>query len=85
MKMKMANVSIHELKEAMTIRVKGILHEEERAPHGRELRIRHIDILSTPAEPLPMAIDKWKLNTSLESKIKLQTDFPEKYSGAFQI
>ena len=25
----MANVSIHELKEAMTIRVKGILHEEE--------------------------------------------------------
>ena len=65
----MANVSIHELKEAMTIRVKGILHEEERAPHGRELRIRHIDILSTPAEPLPMAIDKWKLNTSLEAKL----------------
>ena len=65
----MANVSIHELKEAMTIRVKGILHEEERAPHGREFRIRHIDILSTPAEPLPMAIDKWKLNTSLEAKL----------------
>ncbi len=65
----MANVSIHELKEAMTIRVKGILHEEERAPHGRELRICHIDILSTPAEPLPMAIDKWKLNTSLEAKL----------------
>ena len=65
----MANVSIHELKEAMTIRAKGILHEEERAPHGRELRIRHIDILSTPAEPLPMAIDKWKLNTSLEAKL----------------
>ena len=38
----MANVSIHELKEAMTIRVKGILHEEERAPHGRELRIRPV-------------------------------------------
>ena len=93
----MANVSIHELKEAMTIRVKGILHEEERAPHGRELRIRHIDILSTPAEPLPMAIDKWKLRQPSTccfkvetehfpgSKIKLQTDFPEKHSGAFQI
>ena len=65
----MANVSIHELKEAMTIRVKGILHEEESAPHGRELRIRHNDILSTPAEPLPMAIDKWILNTSLEAKL----------------
>ena len=69
----MANVSIHELKEAMTIRVKGILHEEERAPHGRELRIRHIDILSTPAEPLPMAIDKWKLNTSLEAKLNYRS------------
>lgn len=71
----MANVSIHELKEAMTIRVKGILHEEERAPHGRELRICHIDILSTPAEPLPMAIDKWKLNTSLEAKLNYRPIF----------
>ena len=35
----MANVSIHELKEAMTIRVKGILHEEERAPHGRKWKL----------------------------------------------
>ena len=32
----MANVSIHELKEAMTIRVKGILHEEERALNSRK-------------------------------------------------
>lgn len=35
-----ANLSIHDLKEAMTLRVKGILHEEERAPHGREVRVR---------------------------------------------
>ena len=34
-----ANLSIHDLKEAMTLRVKGILHEEERAPHGREVRV----------------------------------------------
>lgn len=66
------NVSIHELKEAMTVRVRGIVKAEERAPHGRELRIRHIDILSAPAEPLPMAIDKWKLNTSLEAKLNLR-------------
>lgn len=67
-----ANVSIHDLKEAMTVRVQGIVKSEERAPHGRELRIRHIDILSAPAEPLPMAIDKWKLNTSLEAKLNLR-------------
>ena len=46
------NVSIHDLKEAMCVRLTGTLHEEERAPHGRELRISHVEILSSPAEPL---------------------------------
>ena len=67
-----ANLSIHDLKEAMTLRVKGILNAEERAPHGREIRIREIEILSQPAEPMPLAIDKWKLNTSLEAKLNLR-------------
>ena len=40
------NVSIHDLKEAMCVRLTGPLHEEERAPHGRELRISHVEILS---------------------------------------
>mgnify|MGYP004515435083 FL=1 len=67
-----ADISIHDLKEAMTVRVKGILNAEERAPHGREIRIREIEILSQPAEPMPLAIDKWKLNTSLEAKLNLR-------------
>ena len=67
-----ANLSVHDLKEAMTLRVKGILNEEERAPHGREIRIREVEILSTPAEPMPLAIDKWKLNTSLEAKLNMR-------------
>lgn len=64
-----ADVSIHQLKEAMTVKAKGIVSREERAPHGRELRIKSIEILSAPAEPLPLAIDKWKMNTSLEAKL----------------
>ena len=67
-----ADISIHDLKEAMTVRVKGILHEEKRAPHEREIRIREVEILSQPAEPMPLAIDKWKLNTSLEAKLNLR-------------
>ena len=67
-----ANLSVHDLKEAMTLRVKGILNEEERAPYGREIRIREVEILSTPAEPMPLAIDKWKLNTSLEAKLNMR-------------
>ena len=68
-----ADISIHDLKEAMTVRVKGILHEEKRAPHEREIRIRGVEILSQPAEPMPLAIDQWKLNTSLEAKLNLRT------------
>jgi nondiscriminating aspartyl-tRNA synthetase len=67
-----ANVSIHDLKEAMTLRVSGVLRLEERAPHGRELLIEEVQILSTPAQPLPLAIDKWKLDTSLEAKLNLR-------------
>ena len=65
--------SVHELKEGMTVRMKGVIKKEERAPHGRELHIREIQILSAPAEPLPLAIDKWKLNTSLEAKLNYRS------------
>lgn len=67
-----ANVSLHDLKEGMTLRVKGVLCEEGRAPHGRELHIREITVLSQPAEPMPLAIDKWKLDTSLEAKLNFR-------------
>ena len=67
------DVSVHQLKEGMTVKVKGIVKKEERAPHGRELRIRELQILSAPAEPLPLAIDKWKLNTSLEAKLNYRS------------
>lgn len=66
------NLPISEIREAMTLRVRGVVLEEERAPHGWELRIREIQILSAPAEPLPLAIDKWKLDTSLEAKLNFR-------------
>ncbi|MDY5023224.1 MAG: aspartate--tRNA(Asn) ligase [Blautia sp.] len=67
------NLSVADLKEAMTVRIAGVLMEEERAPHGRELRMRQVEVLSSPAEPLPLAIDKWKLNTSLEAKLNYRS------------
>ncbi|MDO4340679.1 MAG: aspartate--tRNA(Asn) ligase [Eubacteriales bacterium] len=69
---KQVNVPVHDLKEGMTVRVRGTVCEEPRAPHGRELRISGIEVLSAPAEPMPMAIDKWKLDTSLEAKLNLR-------------
>ena len=67
------DISVHDLKEAMTVRIQGTLRAEERAPHKRELWISRIEILSAPAEPLPLAIDKWKLNTSLEAKLNYRS------------
>jgi nondiscriminating aspartyl-tRNA synthetase len=60
---------INDLKEGDTVEVDGTVKPEERAPHGFELRLDTVTILSEPAEPMPLAINKWKLNTSLEAKL----------------
>ncbi len=61
--------SLKELKEASTVEITGRVNREERAPHGFEIRIRTIRVLSEPAEPMPLQISKWKLNTSLDAKL----------------
>lgn len=57
------------LKEASSIVAEGTIHKEERAPHGVELRLTGITVLSEPAAPMPLPIAKWKLNTSLDAKL----------------
>jgi nondiscriminating aspartyl-tRNA synthetase len=49
--------------------VEGTVKPEERAPHGFEIRLDKIKVLSEPAAPMPLAISKWKLNTSLEANL----------------
>lgn len=63
---------LSELREAQTVRVRGVLRLEERAPHGAELLLQEIRILSSPAAPLPLPVSKWKLNTSLEAKLNMR-------------
>ncbi len=63
------NFSLKDLKEADTVEVTGILTNSEKAPNGIEIRLADIKILSEPAEPMPLAIAKWKLSTSLEAKL----------------
>lgn len=64
--------SLKDLKEAAAVRVKGYVKAEERAPHGIELHLKEVTILSEPTEPMPLAISKWKMNTSLEAKLNLR-------------
>ncbi len=68
----LTGISLKELKEEATIEVSGFVAAEERAPHGFEIRLKEIEVLSQPVEPMPIAINKWKMNTSLETKLDLR-------------
>lgn len=65
--------NIHEIKEGDCIRVTGSVKTEERAPHGKELRMETMEFLSKAYAPLPLPIGKWNLNTSLEAKLNQRT------------
>ena len=60
------------LKEAATVEVSGVVTKEDRAPNGFEIRLKKVTVLSEPVEPMPIPISKWKLNTSLETKLELR-------------
>ncbi|MHB8129362.1 MAG: aspartate--tRNA(Asn) ligase [Mobilitalea sp.] len=62
---------LKDLKEGMTVEADGYLHEEERAPQGFEVRLTNLTVLTSPKEGsmMPLPISKWKLKTSLETKL----------------
>ncbi len=60
---------INDLKEGDTVEADGTYKADDRAPNGFELRLDTVEILSEPAEPMPLQINKWRLNTSLEAKL----------------
>lgn len=63
------DIELSEIREGDYIHVTGQIKDEERAPHGKEVRLSTIRHLSHVSCPLPLPIDKWKLNTSLEAKL----------------
>lgn len=66
------NFDIRSLKEESAVEVAGTVKREDRAPGGFEIRLKELRILSQPAAPLPIPVSKWKLNTSLETKLALR-------------
>jgi len=61
-----------DFKEGMTLKVQGTVKQEIRAPFGFELHLLNIEVLSRPAAPMPLPIHKWKLDTSLATKLELR-------------
>ncbi len=69
-----ADFSLKEIREADTVEVTGILEYNEKAPNGIEIRMESVKILSEPVdEQMPLAIAKWKLNTSLDAKLNYRS------------
>lgn len=60
------------LREETFVEVSGVLKEEPRAPHGVELRLMSVKILSKPEAPMPVAVSKWKMNASLEARLDMR-------------
>ncbi len=67
-----ADFELNTVKEESCVEVLGTVHKEERAPGGYEIRIKSIKVLSEPAEPMPIAVSKWKLKTSLDTKLNMR-------------
>ena len=62
------------IREAAAIETEGILVENEKAPNGVEIRMETLRILSEPEdEMMPLAISKWKMNTSLDAKLNYRS------------
>lgn len=60
---------LKDLREAFTVEVTGTLEKADKAPNGIEIRVIEIKVLSEPAEPMPLPVNKWKMQTSLEAKL----------------
>lgn len=64
--------NLKDLREESAVEVTGKVVREERAPHGFEIRIETIKVLSEPDEILPIAINKYKMHTSLEARLGMR-------------
>lgn len=60
------------IKEGTVVEVEGVLTENEKAPNNIEIHLLLFKILSQPVEVMPIAISKWKMNTSLETILNLR-------------
>lgn len=68
------DVADKNVREGATLEVVGLVEKEERAPFGFEILVKELKILSEPQKEstMPIPISKWKLSTTLETKLSLR-------------
>lgn len=67
-----SNFSLDDVAPETAVEVEGILKKDERAPHGFELHLTGLMVLSRPAEPPAINLSKRKLGLSLETDMALR-------------
>lgn len=67
-----ANISLKDLKENSAVEVMGTVVTQEKAPNGFEVVVKNVKVLSVPAEPMPINVNKWKLTSNLETILELR-------------
>lgn len=63
---------IKDLREESAVTVTGTVVREQRAPHGFEIHLETVAVLSRPDQVLPLAINKYKMHTSLEARLAMR-------------
>ncbi|MCL6588459.1 MAG: aspartate--tRNA(Asn) ligase [Firmicutes bacterium] len=58
--------------EGCAVIIEGEVSADERAVNGYELHIKNVEILAQPAEPLPVVINKKRLNLSLDTNLNFR-------------
>ena len=67
-----SSVEVSDIPEESAVIVTGLLQKEERAPGGIELHASGVEVLSRPAEPMPVPVNKWKLSLNLDTELGLR-------------
>lgn len=78
---------MEELVEESCVRVRALVASEERSRLGWELRLLELQVLSVPAQPMPIVINQKKVDTSLENLLdyRMLTLRNEKQRAIFKI
>lgn len=79
--------AMEELVEESCVRVRAMVAAEERSRLGWELRLLELEVLSVPAEPMPIVINQKKVDTSIENLLdyRMLTLRNEKQRAIFKI
>lgn len=66
------DIAAQELTDGMCVAVTGPVAFDQRAPHGFELRVESLRVLSRPTGALEAPVHKYKLNLGLESDLNVR-------------